>query len=127
MDLPTIRKKLDSDLGFNDPARIGELEGCVERLVATDWIIESDSTYQIDSQNLRIINLYERRFTDMMSAFERQITLDAVRVFSVDESKGPEFANLFLSTLVEISRVEGGKFSEWFLIKVRLVLLELLI
>ena len=76
-------------------------------LLQTDWIIESDGIYQVESQNLRIISTYERRFTDMMNAFERQVTLDTVRVFSVDEQKGPVFAQLFIRTLVDIFQSRG--------------------
>ena len=107
VDLATIKERLESDLGFKDPSRSDELENCLDRLVATGWIIESEGIYQMESQTLRIVTTYERRFTDMMSAFERQITLDAVRVFSVDENKGPVFAKLFLDTLVDIFQSRG--------------------
>ena len=107
VDLATIKERLGSDLGFKDPSRSDELENCLDRLVATDWIIESEGIYQMESETLRIVTIFERRFTDMMNAFERQITLDAVRVFSVDENKGPEFAKLFLNTLIDIFQSRG--------------------
>lgn len=107
MTLNSIKVRLASDIGVQTTIHETELDHSIQRLVDSGWITTSGDTYGVDPENRRVIRAYERRFEDMMSAFERQVTLDAVNQFGVDQNTGPQFARLLIETLIDIFQNRG--------------------
>ena len=107
MDIDAIKAHLVSEIGVQASVHEADLNTSMQQLVESRWVGMSGSKYEVDPDNRKIVKTYERRFEDMMATFERQVTLDAVSLFGVGQETGPQFARLFIDTLIDIFQNRG--------------------
>ena len=107
MDVDSIKVQVASEMGVQITTHEKDLENSIERLVQSGWIVTSGGSYWVESENQRLIRTYERKFEEMMTAFERQVSIDAVKLFDVDEEAGPRFSRLLIETLIDIFENRG--------------------
>ena len=107
MDAASIEDQLASKVGVQMTIYKEELERSIDQLIDSGWIGNSNGVYEIEPANQKSIRSYGRRFENMMAAFEKQVTLDAVNLFGVSEDTGPRFSRLLVNTLIDIFQSRG--------------------
>ena len=107
MDIDSIKVQIASEMRVQMTIHDKDLQDSLDQLIESGWISSFGGTYKVEPENQRVIRVYERRFEDMMAAFERQVTIDATRLFAVNESMGPRFAQLLVETLIDIFQSRG--------------------
>ncbi len=107
LDISSIKTKVASEMGVQTATYEKDIENSIERLGRSGWIDASGGRYRVESGNRSTIRAYERRFENMMTAFEQQVTMDAVKLFDVDEEAGPRFSRLLVETLIDIFENRG--------------------
>ena len=107
MNIECIKGQLTSDMGVQMTTHERDLEGSIEQLVQSEWVLRDAHLYKVEPDKQAIIRSYERRFEDMMKTFDRQVTLDAVNLFGVDEKTGHKFSKLLIETLIDIFENRG--------------------
>ena len=107
ISLNVIQSKIASNIGSAVAEHYDQLEESLGQLIEAGWLIKSNNLYRIGPENLNLMKSHERRFEEMMSAFERQVTIDSVKLFGVEEHKGPSFARLLVETMIDIFQTRG--------------------
>ena len=107
VDRDSITVLVASKIGAQMAIHEEDLKDSLDRLVKSGWVVRSEGTYEVEPEYQKVVRTYERRFDDMMAAFEKQVTIDAVKLFHVDERTGPRFAHLLVETLIDIFQSRG--------------------
>ena len=107
MDGDSINVLVASKIGAQTAIYEADLKDSLDRLIKSGWVGLSEGTYKVEPEYQKIVRIYERRFDEMMAAFEKQVTIDAVNLFDVNEQTGPRFAYLLIETLIDIFQSRG--------------------
>ena len=96
MTADAIKTQVASSVGVQIEVYEADFERSMDRLIESGWVTASDGRLTVDGENRKIIRTYERKFEEMMKAFEQQVTMDAVNQFGLHEDTGPRFAQLLI-------------------------------
>ena len=107
MTLDAIKARLSSEIGAQMVVYEADLEIALARLKKRGWIIDTDAKYVLEAENRKVVRTYERRFKDMMASFHEQVTMDAVKLFGLNEEAGQRFAQLLVDTIIDVFQSRG--------------------
>ena len=107
MTLNEIKTRLSLEIGAQMAIYEGDFEISLDRLRERGWITDSDGRYVVEPENRKIIETYERRFYHMMTSFQEQVSMDAIKLFGLNEEAGQRFAQLLVDTIIDIFQSRG--------------------
>ena len=105
--LDELARIMEKNVGARVAPKSAEMSNAVQLLVEAGWVTNGAGTIEILPEGERLVQQYDRRFTDLMEVFQRQLTLDLRRTIDVGEEEVNKFAQVVLEALIDLFEVRG--------------------
>jgi len=100
-------EKLKTEVTLESPEVLENVEEALERLVAAQWLEETDDRYFMPNEKRLILEGYERRFADMISVFKQQAMMDMAEEKPIPEELGEILTETAIDALIDIFEIRG--------------------
>ena len=98
---------IQNDIGAQVTADGVELNDAVVQLVESGWMIQDEGVLNLLPEGHRLVDSYERQFSNLIDVFREQLSLDLGRAFEIDDEDARRFAQVVLDALIDIFELRG--------------------
>ena len=107
-----LAANISNDIGAHIEPDSDEFVDTVNRLVHSGWIIEEDDFLIVLPEGKKLVERYERQFTNLMDVFRRQLYLDLRNTYSVEEGDAQNIARVVMDALIDLFELRGQNIME---------------
>ena len=80
---------------------------CCLAIPSTLWMIQDEGVLHLLLEGHRLVDSYERQFSNLIDVFREQLSLDLGRAFEIDDEDARRFAQVVLDALIDIFELRG--------------------
>ena len=84
-----------------------DLTSALDRLLEAGWLSRSMETFHILPEGQKLVEQYERRFSNLIEVFTRQLSLDLKKNIDIGEDTAHKFAQVVLDALIDLFELRG--------------------